>query len=130
MSRTATCRCGQLRITVRGEPGRVSVCHCHACQKRSGSAFSWQARWPAEQTSIEGEAKTWVKIGDSGASATFSFCPECGTNVFYTNEGLPGQIAVPLGGLAGQDQPAPKFSVYENRMQPWLALLPDDIEHN
>ena len=52
---TASCRCGQLPATVTGEPVRVSVCHCLDCQRRSGSAFAAQARFPAETVTIEGE---------------------------------------------------------------------------
>ena len=44
-TRTATCRCGQLRAECQGEPVRVSVCHCLDCQKRTGSVFAAQARW-------------------------------------------------------------------------------------
>ena len=50
----ASCRCGQLRATVTGEPFRVSVCHCLNCKKRSGSAFAVQARWPKAQVTLEG----------------------------------------------------------------------------
>ncbi|MGR3757040.1 MAG: GFA family protein [Tranquillimonas sp.] len=32
MERTATCRCGQLTATCRGEPVRIAVCHCLECQ--------------------------------------------------------------------------------------------------
>ena len=30
-TRTASCRCGALSVTVTGEPVRVSVCHCLNC---------------------------------------------------------------------------------------------------
>jgi hypothetical protein len=126
--RAASCPCGQLRATVTGDPGRVSVCHCQNCQQRSGSAFAWQARWPEDQVTIEGEFKTWQRAGDEGGIGTFSFCPDCGATVFYVIDAMPGQIAIPLGALAGQDQPAPKVSVYENRLQPWVAILGDAIE--
>ena len=69
--RTASCRCGQLRATVTGEPVRVSVCHCLNCKKRSGSAFAVQARWPVDQVKIEGASKSSVMVADSGNSATF-----------------------------------------------------------
>ncbi|HVR92087.1 MAG TPA: GFA family protein [Novosphingobium sp.] len=129
MSRIAACRCGRLRATVTGEPVRVSVCHCHACQQRTGSAFSWQARWPERQVAVEGEAQTWQREGDEGGTCTYRFCPNCGSTVFYTNQGTEGLIAIPLGAMAGQDQPAPRFSVYEERLQPWLAVLGEDVEH-
>jgi hypothetical protein len=64
--RTASCRCGQLRATVTGAPLRVSVCHCLNCKKRSGSAFAVQARWPAEQVTVEGRSNSFKKVADSG----------------------------------------------------------------
>ena len=39
-SRTASCCCGQLRIEVQGEPLGNGVCHCLACQRRTGSVFA------------------------------------------------------------------------------------------
>jgi hypothetical protein len=38
-TRTASCRCRQLKVTVTGEPVRIFVCHCLDYKKRSGSAF-------------------------------------------------------------------------------------------
>jgi hypothetical protein len=128
--RTATCRCGQLRATCTGEPGRISVCHCLECQKRSGSAFAFQARWPDTQVTLTGDYTEWTRIGDSGGSATFRFCPQCGATVAYTNEGLPGQIAIAVGAFADPNFPRPKFSVYENRKHAWLEITGDDIDHN
>jgi hypothetical protein len=52
---------------------RVSVCHCLDCQKRTGSAFSAQARWPEERVAIEGESKTWAHFADSGNRITHHF---------------------------------------------------------
>ena len=76
--RTASCRCGQLKAAVTGDPVRMSVCHCLNCKKRSGSAFAAQARWPADRVMIEGSSKPFEKVGDSGTRASFHFCPDCG----------------------------------------------------
>lgn len=123
--RSATCRCGQLTATCRGEPVRVSVCHCLECQKRSGSAFGAQARWADEDVRVEGEAKVWVRTADSGHKVTYRFCPVCGSTVAYTIEGWPGVTAIPLGAFAGTDMPAPAYSVYEDRKQAWAAITGD-----
>ena len=129
-TRTASCRCGQLRATVTGEPVRVSVCHCLNCQKRSGSAFAVQARWPAEQVAIEGQSKTHMMTADSGNSATFHFCPDCGTDVFYVNDGkFDGQIAIPLGTFDDPHFLTPRYSVWEQRKHDWLAIDGPNIEH-
>ena len=53
-TRRASCSCGQLTVEVEGDPVRVSICHCLACQRRTGSVFGVQARWPREQARIEG----------------------------------------------------------------------------
>jgi hypothetical protein len=130
IERTATCRCGQLRAVCQGEPVRVSVCHCLACQKRSGSAFAAQARWPDAQVAVTGEAKTWVRIADSGNRVTYRFCPDCGSTLAYEIEGRPGITAVPLGAFADPGFPAPKFSVYEHRKHAWTLVLGDEVEHS
>ena len=130
MTRTASCRCGQLSATCEGEPVRVSVCHCLACQQRSGSAFAAQARWPDAQVTVTGEAKTWVRVADSGHRATYSFCPTCGSTVTYVIEGWPGVTAVPLGAFADPTFPAPRFSVYETRKHGWTAVLGEDVRRH
>lgn len=129
--RTASCRCGQLRATVTGQPVRVSVCHCLNCKKRSGSAFAVQARWPREQVKIEGASKTFVKAGDSGNRATFHFCPECGSDVYYEIDGkFDDLIAIPLGAFDDPFFLRPDFSVWEPRKHDWVEIVGDGIEHD
>jgi len=126
-NRTASCSCGQLSVTVDAEPVRVSVCHCLACQKRTGSAFAAQARFAASSVQVRGESTQYVRVADSGNRVTFRFCPQCGATVHYTIEGFPNLIAVPLGAFADPSFPTPRFSVYENRKHSWVAL-PDELE--
>ena len=129
-ARTASCRCGQLTATVTGEPVRLSVCHCLNCKKRSGSAFAVQARWPAEQVQIEGSSKTFVKAGDSGNPATFHFCPECGSDVYYVIDGkFDGLIAIPLGAFDDPYFGKPEYSVYEGRKHEWVDIVGPGIDH-
>ena len=127
----ASCRCGQLRATVTGAPVRVSACHCLNCKKRSGSAFSAQARWPAAQVSIEGQSKSWVVVADSGNPATFHFCPECGSDVHYEIDGkFDGLVAIPLGAFDDPWFAWPGFSVWEERKHDWVEIRGEDVEHS
>ena len=130
VSRTATCRCGQLGVTCTGEPVRVSVCHCLECQKRSGSVFATQARWPDDQVKMSGEFVEWERIADSGHRATYRFCPTCGSTLTYVIEGWPGVTAIPVGAFADPDFPAPQFSVYEHRKHPWTTVHGEDVKHS
>lgn len=130
-SRRASCSCGQLSVVCEGDPVRISVCHCLACQKRTGSVFAAQARWPIERVRIEGRATEWVRIGDSGGKGTFRFCPTCGATVYWLfneTEASPPVIAVPVGAFADPGFPPPVVSVYEDRMHTWVRM-PENVEH-
>ena len=128
--RTASCRCGQLRATTKGEPVRLSVCHCLNCKKRSGSAFAVQARWPAEQVAVEGASKTFEKAGDSGNPATFHFCHDCGSDVYYVINGkFEGLVAIPLGAFDDPFFGSPEYSVWEQRKHEWVAIT-GDMKHS
>ncbi|HET9335979.1 MAG TPA: GFA family protein [Sphingomicrobium sp.] len=134
-SRTASCRCGQLKTTITGEPFRVSVCHCLNCKKRSGSAFAVQARWPRGDVRIEGQSKTFVIVADSGNRATFHFCPECGSDVFYEIDGkfddkFNDLLAIPLGAFDDPYFLTPRYSVWEERKHDWVEILGEDVEHS
>jgi hypothetical protein len=103
-AREAACSCGQLKIVVEGEPSRVSACHCLACQRRTGSAFGVQARFPR---------------------ATFSFCPQCGATVYYI--AASAQSLWPFSSARSLDPsfPPPRFSVWEDRKHAWVTMPPD-----
>jgi hypothetical protein len=127
-TRLATCSCGQLTARVVGEPVRISICHCLACQRRTGSAFGQQARFPRENVSISGASTEYVRVGDEGSRIKFHFCPKCGSTVYYEPEGLEAFVAIPVGAFADPDFPPPRASVYESRKHPWV-VPPTEAEH-
>ena len=132
-SRTASCRCGQLKATVTGDPVRVSVCHCLNCKKRSGSAFAVQARWPKAQVTIDGQSKTFVIVADSGNRGTFHFCPACGSDVYYEIDGkfddkFNDLVAIPLGAFDDPFFATPEYSVWEGRKHDWVEIT-GDLDH-
>jgi hypothetical protein len=121
-SRTAACVCGQLRITVEGEPRGVGVCHCLACQRRTGSVFAALAGF-APPYRVVGEATEYVRTGDRGARFRFRFCPVCGTNLFHTEEGHEDRsVSVAVGAFGDPSFPPPRVSVYDSRRHAWVAL--------
>ncbi|HYD81084.1 MAG TPA: GFA family protein [Paucimonas sp.] len=127
-TRHAACSCGQLKLAAEGDPLRVSICHCLACQRRTGSVFGAQARFARDRVVVEGRSTQYVRVGDSGGRVTFHFCPECGATVYYHLAEMPDTLGIPVGAFADPGFPAPKISIYEERMHAWVAL-PDGIEH-
>jgi hypothetical protein len=130
MTRTASCTCGQLTVACQGDPVRISMCHCIDCQKRTGSSFGVQARWPNEQVTVTGDSTEYQRVADSGNVISQHFCPQCGSTVYYWLHSVPEVIAVAIGAFGDPDFPSPKFSVYESRRHAW-ATPPgeEDVEH-
>ena len=125
----ASCSCGQLRVTCEGDPVRVSMCHCLACQQRTGSVFGVQARFAQERVAIEGRSSEYERVGDSGGKARFHFCPTCGATMYWRNDDTPGVIAVPVGAFADPGFAAPTRSVYEVRRHAWVVVPDTVVEH-
>jgi hypothetical protein len=106
-TREAACHCGQLRVEVRGEPLAVSLCHCLACQRRTGSAFGMQAGFKADQ----------VEVAD------------CGSQLFYTEPDEPDHVVISVGCFADPSFPPPTESSYDSRRHHWLEL-PDSVQRH
>ncbi|HEX5192696.1 MAG TPA: GFA family protein [Solirubrobacteraceae bacterium] len=129
VQRTATCSCGAVRAVATGEPVRVGVCHCLACQRRSGSAFAYQARFPRAAVTTSGEPREYVRLSDEGERRVFSFCPQCGVTVWYVNQSEPDLVAIPVGTFADPEFAAPNGSSWEERKHEWVTIPGDDVRH-
>lgn len=102
------------------------MCHCRACQRRTGSVYGVQARFAASAVTVQGPATPYTRTGDSGGKATFRFCPTCGAIVVYELDGMPDVVVIPVGAFADASFPPPTFSVYRARKPAWVHL-PDSI---
>jgi len=121
-TRIATCACGQLRVACAGEPEKVSLCHCLECQKRTGSAFGIAAFFTRGAVAAKGRAGTYTRPSDKGRPVRHSFCPACGSTVFWEPERMPGLVAVAVGAFADPSFPAPTQAVWDERRHAWVAM--------
>jgi hypothetical protein len=128
-TREAACHCGQLRLEVAGDPSWVSICHCLACQRRTGSAFGMQAGFQADQVQVVGRFSDFARTSDEAdrKEHVFHFCPDCGSQVFYTEPTEPDRIVVSVGSFADPSFPPPTESGYDSRRHHWVEL-PDSIQ--
>jgi len=106
---------------VQGEPLGVGVCHCLACQRRTGSVFASLASFRTPYT-MTGAAAEYVRAGDQGSRFRFRFCPVCGSNVFHTEEGDSSRVSVAVGAFADPAFSPPRVSVYDCRRHHWVQL--------
>jgi hypothetical protein len=128
-NREAACHCGQLRLEVSGDPFAVSICNCLACQRRTGSAFGMQAAFKVDQVQVAGRFNDYLRVSDEAdrKKHIFHFCPDCGSQVFYTEPTEPDLIVVSVGSFADPSFPPPTESGYDSRRHPWVGL-PDSIQ--
>lgn len=106
------CLCGQVRVSVRGEPIRVGVCHCTRCRKESGSAFTFYAVWPAGQ---------FEHVGETTGFDGQSFCPRCGVRMFSADA---QEAEIKLGVLSEAPTPfVPSYELWVKRREPWLRPI-------
>ncbi|MGK2942820.1 MAG: GFA family protein [Immundisolibacter sp.] len=120
MERKALCQCGQLQVTCTGEPKRVLMCHCELCQRRTGSAFNLAAWFPGQNVTVQGQTKTYQRIGERGFEITFHFCPDCGSSVCWDVKGT-DSVVVAVGCFADPHFPAPSLSLYGCTRHDWVT---------
>ena len=124
--REATCACGQLKIRLKGDPVMVSACCCQQCQKRTGALMGVQAFFAESQVEAsEGTSSRFQRIAESGNSLDFSFCPKCGSTVWWRAEIRPGTVSVAVGAFADADFPAPQRLVWAEHRHPWVVTSVD-----
>ena len=105
---SAGCLCGAVRITARGRPRRVGICHCLDCRKHHGALFYAAAVFPEEAVSVTGETHAYEGR---------HFCPRCGSSVFARTD---DEIELHLGALDAPDQLVPEYELWTWRRESWL----------
>jgi hypothetical protein len=127
--RVARCGCGGLTVTARGEPAQVYLCSCLNCQRESGSAFTYQAVFPASALSVAGPSRIWRHHGDSGNWLENELCPTCGVSVLFRLQIAPGLAGVAVGCFADPQFAAPQILYWASRRHGWLSLPPGVEQH-
>ncbi|TKB50294.1 GFA family protein [Ferrimonas sediminicola] len=98
-----SCLCGKVHYEITGECQSLYLCHCHRCQKGSGSVHG--ANLFAQDASL-----TWIQGAASvttyhhpGTLHVRSFCRHCGSALPSVDD-RSGWVTVPAGSL---DTPVP-----------------------
>lgn len=81
---TGGCLCGGVRYEVRGKLRDVIACHCAQCRRTSGHHVAATACRRHAFRLVKGETLKWY-VAVSGFRR--GFCSECGSNLFFEQEG-------------------------------------------
>jgi hypothetical protein len=126
------CLCGAVRNKVIGPLLVAYTCHCTACQRLTGSAFSSAVVVAAEACcSAAGETRCFERPAVSGRTVTRWVCAACGT--WVCNGAEPGTaplgafVAVRAGTLDDTSWLRPTAHFWTRSAQPWVTLPDGDM---
>jgi hypothetical protein len=129
MERLAQCHCGSLRAKTSGDPVMVNMCHCRACQRRTGALAGSGAIFEKGQVTLEGDRKVFERDAQAGRKVRFHFCPHCGTTLYWEADLRPDWCVVAVGAFADPEFPPPSLSIYEESKHRWTQL-PEGIKRS
>jgi hypothetical protein len=121
---TGGCLCGAVRFELDRVPQSASYCHCTRCQRRTGGAWSAQARLQdCGLRFLSGEDEVrWWQPPDGFAKG---FCPTCGAHLFSRPPGEVRPGSVRLGALDGDHGIRPSERIHVGSAASWEPI-PDD----
>jgi hypothetical protein len=116
------CLCGKVRYSAAADPIFIGICHCHNCQKETGSAFAVSIGVPKPALTLTGTLKTYTDHGDSGQPVLRKFCPECGSSVITEVTVMPDVVIIAGGSLDDTSGVRPGMHIYCASKQDWTEI--------
>jgi hypothetical protein len=121
---TGGCACGAIRYEISGEPALANDCQCRDCQQESGTGHGSHLTFANARVNLEGEAKHWDMVADSGHVKTRAFCPTCGSPVYLTFSAMPDLFSVRAASLDDPSRYKPQIVTYGSRGYGWDLVDP------
>jgi len=126
---SATCACGALSVSLKGNPLTMMLCSCKDCQKASGTGHAALALFPDEAVLISGNTKSFAVTANSGATVSRHFCPECGTPIFGTTSRSPRLRLVPAGLFENSFWYQPGSLIFARSHFEWDMIDPELVQY-
>lgn len=121
------CLCGAVRFECTEPPQGAGYCHCTRCQRRTGTAWSANARVDGRGLRLisgQGKLRAW-RHPDGGHEKLF--CAECGSHVMSRDPDEHSHVSVRLGAFDGDPGVRPSFHQYVAYAAPWEPLQEDGL---
>jgi hypothetical protein len=115
------CVCGAVRYSVNSAPVLAYACHCHNCQKRSGSAFGLTVIAPSDGLSVTGPV---YPLRVPGVQAEHTLCSKCFGRLFAIRDAAPAYVNLRAGSLDDAGWVKPGAQTWTESALPW-AVIPD-----
>jgi hypothetical protein len=103
----------------------VHCCHCHDCQRQTGTAFVLNALIETDRVDVvSGETTLHAMPTDSGRPHEVARCPNCGTALWSHYGGVTKLSFVRVGTFDEPSLLPPDVHIYTRSKLPWVALPP------
>ncbi|RZL90613.1 MAG: GFA family protein [Variovorax sp.] len=110
------CHCGAVRYRITGEPFHLTLCHCAICRRISAApAVAWFSVPANAFRILQGSAQHYR----SSASATRSFCGNCGSHLTFQADGKP-EIDVTTCSLDAPESLPPEDQTFVRSRLTWM----------
>ena len=120
-----SCQCGQVQCELTSEPLFSYACHCHDCQKRTGSAFSMGLVCLADGVLLNGKLSSWTRTSEDGHTNTRYSCADCGNIIYGASTASEGLWKLQTGLLEDTAELHPEVHIWICRKQQWISLPAD-----
>ena len=119
------CACGAVRYFMESAPMFVHCCHCHDCQRQTGTAFVLNALIETARVRLlKGEVVRSTMPTESGRPHGIDRCSSCGTAMWSEYGGLASLRFVRLGTLDDPTALEPNVHIYVRSKLPWMSIPP------
>jgi hypothetical protein len=118
---TGRCLCDGVRIEISGKIGPIVYCHCHRCQKASGTAFGANADVRAKYRRLVAGGDL-VREFESSPGVWRAFCRRCGSPIYSRRASAPDVFRVRLGLLDADPARRPIAHFWVASRAPWYAI--------
>ncbi|HEY5237025.1 MAG TPA: GFA family protein [Rhizomicrobium sp.] len=122
MSLSGSCSCGAVKYQLKSAPMFVHCCHCHDCQRQTGSAFVLNALIEADRVEATGETEAVSMPTDSGRAHDIYSCPKCKIALWSTYGGRTAIHFVRVGTLDDPSVMPPDVHIFTRSKLPWVTL--------
>lgn len=114
--------CGAVRYSLLGAPLLAYACHCHDCQKATGSAFTLTLVIRTADLDVAGGAAIAASSLRSGRVVERSFCPRCRVPLFAVAPVAPDYMSLRAGTLDDASWVVPISQSFVESAIPWAVI--------
>ena len=120
--RQGGCQCGAIRYEIFGDALMTAICHCSMCRRANAApAVAWAMYAEQQVIFSKHEPTTYA----SSAEARRGFCLNCGTQISFTTDFIPGLVDISIGSFDQPEMVAPTLHYWDSKRLPWIKFADD-----